>query len=196
MCAKVTGPLFSLSASGSVGKTLVFSKWIGRDYVRQLVIPANPQSDNQALARTALGSLGRALGFVRFPNALNEFSSSQFYLDAAAGKPADQSWISWAIRTLLGTSLATYEANRAAYDGLSSGVKTQYTVGATALGLTDFDIGYGDGSAITKGEQLYHMAWFASVHLNFVFDGTLNAPSETDPDDIADLVSYIQDIAS
>lgn len=53
-----TGPLLSLGASGSLGKTIVFSKWKGRPYVRQHVIPANPQSAAQTLTRNifAFGS--------------------------------------------------------------------------------------------------------------------------------------------
>lgn len=40
---KVSAPAMSLDASGSLAGTLVFSKWKGRNYVRQLVIPANPR---------------------------------------------------------------------------------------------------------------------------------------------------------
>jgi len=45
--ASVKGPLMSMDASGSVADTITFSKWKGRNYVRQLVIPANPQSGLQ-----------------------------------------------------------------------------------------------------------------------------------------------------
>ena len=44
---KVTAPLFSLGASGSVGKSIVYASWKGRNYVRQLVIPSNPQTGGQ-----------------------------------------------------------------------------------------------------------------------------------------------------
>lgn len=52
--AKVKGPLFSLEASGSVAKTVVYSKWKGRQYVRQHTIPLNPQSEKQVNVRTAM----------------------------------------------------------------------------------------------------------------------------------------------
>jgi len=52
--AKVKGPLFSLEASGSVAKTVVYSKWKGRQYVRQHTIPLNPQSAKQVNVRTAM----------------------------------------------------------------------------------------------------------------------------------------------
>ena len=51
--ARITGPLLSLGASGSIAKTLVASKWKGRPYMRQHVIPANPQSVDQSLTRNA-----------------------------------------------------------------------------------------------------------------------------------------------
>lgn len=49
--AKPTGPLLSLGASGTIAKTLTFSKWKGRPYIRQRVIPANPQSSEQTKTR-------------------------------------------------------------------------------------------------------------------------------------------------
>jgi len=50
---KVTAPLLSFGASGQVGKTLVASKWKGRAYMRQYVIPGNPNSSEQQLTRNA-----------------------------------------------------------------------------------------------------------------------------------------------
>ncbi|KKM52353.1 hypothetical protein LCGC14_1554890, partial [marine sediment metagenome] len=45
--AIVYGPLMSLDASGTVGKAITFSKWKGRNYVRERVIPSNPKSGAQ-----------------------------------------------------------------------------------------------------------------------------------------------------
>jgi len=52
--AKVTGPLFSLTASGSVGKTITFSIWKGIAYVRQLVIPTYTNTFKQSAVRTLM----------------------------------------------------------------------------------------------------------------------------------------------
>lgn len=57
---KVTAPLFSLDASGSIGGAIVASKWKGRNYMRRLVTPANPQSDGQTTNRGIMGFLARA----------------------------------------------------------------------------------------------------------------------------------------
>lgn len=51
--AKTTAPLLSFGASGSLAKTMVASKWKGRPYMRQHVVPANPKSAEQTLTRGA-----------------------------------------------------------------------------------------------------------------------------------------------
>ena len=45
--AKVKGPLFSISASGQLAKTLIYADWKGIDYAKQYVIPANPKTEDQ-----------------------------------------------------------------------------------------------------------------------------------------------------
>ena len=52
--AKTTGPLFSLEASGTVGKTVTYSHWKGRPYVRRRVIPLNPFEPDQVAARNRI----------------------------------------------------------------------------------------------------------------------------------------------
>lgn len=54
--AKSTAPLLSFGASGTLAKTMVYSRWKGRAYVRRHVIPANPQSVAQTLTRNAFAS--------------------------------------------------------------------------------------------------------------------------------------------
>lgn len=49
--AKVTSPLMSMDASGTIGDALVFSKWKGRNYVRQFVTPAYSNTTEQANIR-------------------------------------------------------------------------------------------------------------------------------------------------
>jgi len=52
--ARVTGPLFSLDARGSLWHTLVYSAWKGLNYVRMRVVPYNAKSDYQKGIRAAL----------------------------------------------------------------------------------------------------------------------------------------------
>lgn len=49
--AKVTGPLLSLDASGSIANTMTFSRWKGINYVRQRVIPTYKRTTEQAAVR-------------------------------------------------------------------------------------------------------------------------------------------------
>jgi hypothetical protein len=58
--ARTTGPLLSFDASGSVGGAITFSKWKGRNYVRQLVIPSNPQTASQTTFRSMFKFLSQA----------------------------------------------------------------------------------------------------------------------------------------
>lgn len=53
--ALVTGPLFSLTASGQIAKALVYSTWKGRAYVREYVVGANPNTLPQRVRRVMLG---------------------------------------------------------------------------------------------------------------------------------------------
>lgn len=49
--AKLTGALFSLSASGTIADTITYGNWKGIQYARTRVIPANPQSTEQTKTR-------------------------------------------------------------------------------------------------------------------------------------------------
>ena len=61
--AKLTGALLSFASSGSIAKTLVYSKWKGRPYARQHVNPANPRTSAQVLTRNAFTWLTKVFGF-------------------------------------------------------------------------------------------------------------------------------------
>lgn len=70
--AKLKGPLFSLSASGQLAKTLVFADWKGIDYARQHVVPANPNSADQQTQRGYLTAAMADFHSVTYPlNALD-----------------------------------------------------------------------------------------------------------------------------
>lgn len=48
---RVSSPMMSLDASGTIGNSATFSKWKGRNYVRARVIPHNPKSAGQVGVR-------------------------------------------------------------------------------------------------------------------------------------------------
>lgn len=57
--AKLTAPLLSLDARGTIASTLTFSGWKGVPYARTRVIPANPQTASQTATRTVFKTLGQ-----------------------------------------------------------------------------------------------------------------------------------------
>jgi hypothetical protein len=65
--AKLKGPLLSMRASGSIGKTNVYSSWRGIPYARMHVVPQNPNTAGQTLTRTCfswLNDVFRHLGVI------------------------------------------------------------------------------------------------------------------------------------
>lgn len=77
--ASLKGPLFSLSASGAVAKTLVYGSWKGVKTVRQHVTPANPQTADQTTQRGLVTSV---------------VSAWKNYITGAEGRAA---WDRWAL---------------------------------------------------------------------------------------------------
>jgi len=49
--AKVTGPLFSTTARGQIGKSLIYSSWHGIKYVKKYAVPTNPNTPAQQAVR-------------------------------------------------------------------------------------------------------------------------------------------------
>jgi len=88
MCAKVTGPLFSLDARNSVGKAITYSSWRGVNYVRGRVVPHNPKSTDQTAIRDLISDASQAwknedtVGTVEIDTTYKEA-----YDTAASGQP-------------------------------------------------------------------------------------------------------------
>jgi len=55
--ARVSGPLFSMSASGTIGKAVTYGQWKGRQWARVWFKPQNPKSDKQVNVRYAMALL-------------------------------------------------------------------------------------------------------------------------------------------
>ena len=62
--SKVSAPLLSFSASGSIAKTQVYSSWKGRPYARRYVIPANPNTAEQQETRSTFAWLNAVWGYM------------------------------------------------------------------------------------------------------------------------------------
>jgi len=66
--AKLDGPLMSMGASGSIGGILTFGSNKGRNFVRQLVIPANPNTPAQQGVRSMMKFVGQEWAQLTAPN--------------------------------------------------------------------------------------------------------------------------------
>jgi hypothetical protein len=131
--AKVTGPLMSLDASGGFASTLVFGKWKGRNTVRQLVTPSNPQTQSQENGRNAVRVVGTIQHWVNF--ALNK-GSGRLVTDKTAliaKTPAGQAWNGYLSKLMIGTGGLAYTAASTAWAALSAGNKAAWETAAAAL---------------------------------------------------------------
>ena len=152
MCAKVTSPLLSITATGSIGRTLVYFSHLGRNVVRGLVTPRNPRSATQGDARLLLGALGRAASGVLI--------GGMYQSDARTIVPAGQTWVSDFIRSIVaryGTGATGVAALNTAYEAHTA---TNWETAATGIGLADLTILYASstGTSITAGAMLYALA--------------------------------------
>lgn len=65
---KVFAPALSLDASGTIGNAITFSKWKGRHYIRERIIPANPKSGLQVGFRAMFKFLAQNWAALSAPN--------------------------------------------------------------------------------------------------------------------------------
>lgn len=121
--ARLTGPLLSMSASGQVGKTLVFGDWKGVKYARQYVVPANPNSGDQ---QTQRGYLTSALSLWHdTTNALVALDKTN--LNRAAGLEASpMSGFNLYVKNYINTRIAGATPNQIL--GTAEAVKTEGAV--------------------------------------------------------------------
>jgi len=143
--AKVTGPLMSMSASGKIGDSIVFSIWKGVAYVRQYVIPANKMSADQGNQRVITGGTGRAVGKVAVTSLYNVKLTEKGVI------PAGQSKQSFLVSYILNHFLDTVTKYNSELSAMTAyaGI-TSWRKGADNLGITSFDLDYATVSPYSK----------------------------------------------
>ena len=184
--AKVTGPLMSLDASGTVAKTTTFSKWKGRNYVRHRVIPRNPQSAGQVATRGYLGVLAKAAFAVLTIAKDSLLVGSKFFIDAVAAATSGQSWISY----FQMAEHAHVDALKTTYLALSGTIKGYYDAGADVLGLVSYTGAGPSPVTFTKGFQVYLLAVFATN--NLAYTGFASGPDAASSGEITSFETYVQ----
>ena len=158
--ARVTGPLMSMEASGTIGKSLTFANWVGRQYVRRWTRPSNPQTSDQMDQRSAFSVIGVG---VSQANKCLQVNGSTGKTDEQAFRdktPSGMRWNGYIQKVLTGSGAAGYNAAKAAWDALAS--KTAWET--TAAGLTPpvpsaptYLEGGASGTGATPGEVLFIM---------------------------------------
>lgn len=163
--AKVTLPLMSGGASGKIADAIVFFPWKGRNCVRQWLIPANPQSEDQGDQRLFLGGTAKGCSLV---NPLYDYYGQMITLELI---PGGQTWISFLVDSIITQYMYTavaYEALVTEFEAHTA--NADFDAEAAAANLIEFDIDYkGTTSAFSAGLQLYIMA---KVAILIGFTGT------------------------
>ncbi len=153
--AKVTGPLLSLSASQTFGKTLTFSNWKGINTVRLKGNPSNPKTEDQQTNRAYLAVGGK------IAKAIDPTKAVATYLRTVT--PAQQSYVSYLVSQSLGTNNATVVATLAAYKlAGNSTIKGYFDTQAASHGVQAVNIGNETYEQISAGAVLA-IAWAGAV---------------------------------
>lgn len=185
---KSPAPFMSINPSGSVGGVLTASRWKGRNYLRLLVTPSNPQTVAQSATRSLIGFFTKAATSVLTSFADTLGVGSLFFTSARDQAPSGQSWISNMTKKLFpaAADIAT------AWTALMSTKQGYFTTTAAAIGLIDYVPTYPGGVTYTKGKQLHALAFFASHYLTgdikTAADLAIAGASQGDVDDFGDAV--------
>lgn len=187
--AKVVAPLQSFSASGKVGKSLVFFSHLGRNVVRGLVTPANPQTTGQGDTRLLLGAIGRAMKAV--------VKTGTFVEALKTVVPAGQTWNSYLAR-LISSGFSTPTALDDAFDMHTKAAI--FTAQAAEVGLVDLEISYaGTLKVLPKGAMLYALA-YAADQINQQNPGIFGASAPWDESLASwvstDIIAFVSDITA
>jgi len=162
--AKVSGPLMSLDARNSFAGALVFTAWKGRQVVRQLVTPANPQSDDQLEARTMIRVMGLGQHWAQLTELVLSGQTEVDRIRLRDVAPPGQAWNGYLVKSGIGVAQANYVAATAAYAALSGGEKTAWVNAAAALtpafpASATLAKPPANPVTITAGETYFHYMW-------------------------------------
>lgn len=151
--AKVTGPLYSMSASGKLADAMVYFGWKGINVVRGWVKPANPRVGSQGDQRIMVGGTGRAVGEIK-----KEMAFAQQLIDLKL-IPGGQTKQSFMVKYILDHYLIDATAYAAMLAELSAHTrKLEFGTAADNLGIVEFDLTYADVAAYNKSLGLYLIA--------------------------------------
>lgn len=168
--SKVLGPLLSLSASGTIGRAMTFANWKGVNTVRVKSNPSNPQTTNQMHAR-ALFAAGGKISKVTDPlEVLPVFVKTI--------TPAQQSYISYFVKEMLGNGNVNIEAAITDYENVTYATQAGYfDDAASQAGVESVDLDGTSNTQVAAGAALW-AAYAAAYRLGFANAST--APTAVD----------------
>lgn len=150
--AKVTGPLFSVSATGKIADAIVFFGWKGRHVVRQWLKPANPKTADQGNSRLICGALGRSCSVIHTTSVVA--ADVRLYAEVGA------TWVSEIIKYMIknvvndGTAWDALVTEAEAHSAWAA-----FGTEAVDLNLAQYDISYkGCSDLAAPGAILYLLA--------------------------------------
>ena len=177
--ARVTGPLMSMEASGTIGQTLTFANWVGRQYVRRWTRPANPQTANQMDQRNAFSVLGVGVSWAS-KNTQTNSSTGKTDEQAFRDKtPSGMRWNGYLQKVLAGSGAAGYNAAKAAWNALTDQTQWETTAGGLnppVPSAPQYQAGGASGTAATPGEVLFIMNYGL-----YLIGARSTAPDSTPP---------------
>jgi len=105
--AKLKGPLFSLGASGQLGKAIVYLPWKGLDLAREYVVPANPKTALQVAHRAFL-TAAVAMVHTAQADATHPMTSADqvAYSALASAKGKIMTWFNQAVKLFIDVAVA------------------------------------------------------------------------------------------
>lgn len=175
--AKVTGPLYSMSASGKIADAMVFFGWKGVNVVRQWLKPANPQSASQGDVRIIMGGTGKAVGTITPSSA---FHQQLIDLSLIPGGQTKQSYLVKYIIDHYLDNATNYTTQLAACTGHTA--YSDFQSLADSLSIVEFDLDYATVAAYDKALGLYLIAK-AAIALGFTgspYDTALSSWTATE----------------
>jgi len=185
--AKVTGPLYSMSASGKIANAMVFFGWKGTNVVRQWLKPSNPKSGGQGDARLIMGGTGKAASAVKVDEA---FHTQLKTLNLVPGGQTKQSFIVKKIIDLYLSTPTLFEAQVTSYDAHTA--KSDFDTAGVTLNLTEQDISYKATSSVYSAGLMVYLLAKLAIALSFTgspYDTALASWTDTEIDEmVIDLV--------
>lgn len=155
--AKTTGPLLSLSASGTIGKALTYKSWKGINVCSIKSSPSNPQTLTQMLNRGFFAAGGKITKKSKLTGLVVTFVKTIV--------PAGQSWASFFISEVMGTQNINIIASKAAYLLVgNAAIKTMFDTAALQAGIEAVNIDGTSNTQVSAGLSLF-AAYTASYRL-------------------------------